>query len=591
MKRLLLSWAFIRQSDQIDLINILVIITIWSIMIILVNPIGDFPLNDDWAYGRTVKSVVETGDFQLTGWTATNLFSQVIWGTLFTLPFGFSFTALRFSTLTLGLIGVLATYGLLKETNVNQPISLLGALLVAINPIYFGLSNTFMNDVPFFGFATLSFYFFLRGLKKASTFAIVAGMLIACVAILTRQSGLALPMAFGCAYLTKKGINLPNSIKGSLPTLLGLGVQISYQQWLHLTMRLPDKYGNQIETLLHEVSRGLKPSISNLTTITLFSLIYLGLFILPFLIIPLSHKLKEFSAQKRIVILLALSTFFIVVMKLLVSRYGLMPLHGDILGDFGIGPVILKNSELTKAPLFIWIIITVAGVAGAVLLLQYLLFVLVQLVEDSLKSKRLDKNWLILLIIALTCIYFLPIGLLGLGPFGFYDRYLIFLLPLLMMIVSASLPDISGWKLGYKSLAIALMLMLVYGGFTVAATHDYLSWNRVRWQALHHLMDEDRIEPSQIDGGFEFNGWYLYRDDYDDWKDEPDKSWYWVDRDDYVVSFNSITGYEQMKRYTFSRWLTWGEGNILVLKKISTVGNQGLPQHSNSTADSAVAVQ
>jgi hypothetical protein len=79
-------------------------------------------------------------------------------------------------------------------------------------------------------------------------------------------------------------------------------------------------------------------------------------------------------------------------------------------------------------------------------------------------------------------------------------------------------------------------MMFAYGGFTVAATHDYLSWNRVRWQALHHLMQEDQISLSHIGGGFEFNGWYLYDDDYDDWKYEPDKSWYWVDNDDYVVS-------------------------------------------------------
>ena len=136
-----------------------------------------------------------------------------------------------------------------------------------------------------------------------------------------------------------------------------------------------------------------------------------------------------------------------------------------------------------------------------------------------------------------------------------------------MMIVSVSPINIRHWKVGYGTLTITLIMMFAYGGFTLAATHDYLSWNRVRWQALHHLMQEDQISPSHIDGGFEFNGWYLYDDDYDDWKYEPDKSWYWVDNDDYVVSFNPLTGYEEVKRYTFKRWLPWGQGNILVLRK------------------------
>jgi hypothetical protein len=48
-------------------------------MVILVNPIGDFPLNDDWAYGWTVKTLLETGVFQLSDWTATNILPQALW--------------------------------------------------------------------------------------------------------------------------------------------------------------------------------------------------------------------------------------------------------------------------------------------------------------------------------------------------------------------------------------------------------------------------------------------------------------------------------------------------------------------------------
>ena len=53
-------------------------------------------------------------------------------------------------------------------------------------------------------------------------------------------------------------------------------------------------------------------------------------------------------------------------------------------------------------------------------------------------------------------------------------------------------------------------MVLPSGILTIGATHDYLSWNRVRWQALHNLMQEPQISPNDIDGGFEFNGWYLY---------------------------------------------------------------------------------
>ncbi len=80
------------------------------------------------------------------------LLTHVLWGSLFCIPFGFSFTALRFSTLTLGLIGILGTYFLLREVKSDRYIAFMGAMLLASNPIYVALSNTFMTDVPFTAF-------------------------------------------------------------------------------------------------------------------------------------------------------------------------------------------------------------------------------------------------------------------------------------------------------------------------------------------------------------------------------------------------------------------------------------------------------
>ncbi len=118
-------------------------------MIALANPIGDFPLNDDWVYGLAVKSILEQGEFRMPSPASTDLFPQAYWGALFCLPFGFSFTALRVSTLVLGLVGILATYGIVRQLGAGARFALLAAALVAGNPLYFALANTFMTDVPF----------------------------------------------------------------------------------------------------------------------------------------------------------------------------------------------------------------------------------------------------------------------------------------------------------------------------------------------------------------------------------------------------------------------------------------------------------
>ena len=66
-------------------------LTIWILSAIWVNPIGEFPQNDDWAYAKTVKQLHETGQYELSDWAAPNSLTNVIWGYFFTFVFGFSF--------------------------------------------------------------------------------------------------------------------------------------------------------------------------------------------------------------------------------------------------------------------------------------------------------------------------------------------------------------------------------------------------------------------------------------------------------------------------------------------------------------------
>ena len=85
-----MSWIYFSHPKKADIVNILIIIAIWTVMVIVVNPLGNFPLNDDWVYGLAVKSILEKGDFRLPSPAHANLFFQAFWGALFCLPFGFS---------------------------------------------------------------------------------------------------------------------------------------------------------------------------------------------------------------------------------------------------------------------------------------------------------------------------------------------------------------------------------------------------------------------------------------------------------------------------------------------------------------------
>lgn len=217
---------------------VLLLVGIWVLVALLINPRGEFPLNDDWIYAKTVKTLLAGGGLHFADMYA-NIVAQIFWGALFCLPFGFSFTALRISTLTLGLIGVLALYGVLREAGADRNTALFGALLLAFNPLYMVLSYSFMSDVPFTAVCIVSLYFIMRGFRRNTHFEVAAGLSLACLALLIRQPGLAIFVGFALAYLAKSGWRPRNLFLAGISVMLGGTVQVLWDQWMRYKHILP----------------------------------------------------------------------------------------------------------------------------------------------------------------------------------------------------------------------------------------------------------------------------------------------------------------------------------------------------------------
>ena len=574
-----------KSLDCTDRSNIFLIIGTWVGMTLVVNPVGNFPLNDDWAYGWTVKNFLETGEYQLSDWTATNLLSQVLWGTMFCLPFGFSFTALRISTLTLGLLGVLSTYGLLRETKASASLSLLGAAIVAFNPIYFVSSNSFNSDVPSFTFAIASLYLIARGLRTTSNTAIIFGILMSFVSILNRQSGIAVLLAFGLASIAKKGIRIQVITLAFLPACFGAALQFGYSYWLHYTNKVPALYGFQIKNLLETFSGGASLTIlTYLKNIVIMS-VYLGLFLFPFLLIYFSVWIKSLSFKdKRLCTSLLLLMLGIAAVFVLHGKQ--MPFAGNILESYGVGPQSLDGyysfSSSTQVLVSrLWKLITVVGFLSAGMLLLYFAAALLKIINH--KRDQLEVKWVLILTVSTALLYLVAIA--GLNIQYWFDRYLIFLLPILMMLISELTLGISHKSLN-SIVIISLIGLLASAGFSISATHDYLSWNRVKWQALDTLVQVQRISPQQINGGAEFNGWYFgnkletCNSKYQTQSKPTNPNWgdfdcLWGDEGNshrnylYTVGFATKAGYNIAKQYSFRRWLPWRREQLYVLRKMS----------------------
>src|SRR6478672_13250063 len=148
---------------------------------------ADVPLHDDWTYAWSVEHFLKTRKLQVLDWSIHYPLAQILWGALFCLPFGFSFSALRVSTVVLAWLGSLALYGTLRELGRARSESLIATVVLVTNPVFFVLGFSFMTDVPFVSFASVAFFFITRGLSRKSPSQIYLGCIFAACALFIRQ--------------------------------------------------------------------------------------------------------------------------------------------------------------------------------------------------------------------------------------------------------------------------------------------------------------------------------------------------------------------------------------------------------------------
>jgi hypothetical protein len=238
-----------------------------------------------------------------------------------------------------------------------------------------------------------------------------------------------------------------------------------------------------------------------------------------------------------------------------------MPLARNVLRETGLGPLTLRDTYLLQIPRFgtppswAWTIITwLAALTAAIFAGRWC----AELLAAVRNLNTLSLRYAIVITISIAGLaYFVMIS-----ASGYFDRYLLFYLipaPLFMLCTEPSASNTPNRLANALSAALLVLVML----FATTATREYLSWNRARWSLLQTL-GESAIPPSSIDGGFEFNGMYNYDPHY---QRQPDKSWWWVQDDLYILSFGPLSGYRVQERRQFDRILPGQTGEVLLLKR------------------------
>ena len=382
-------------------------------------------------------------------------------------------------------------------------------------------------------------------------FEILGGLALVGVAILIRQVGLALPFAFALAYILRYGRSIRRLLEAALPISAGLALQIGFEAWLRWSDRLPATYGVQIRILQMQLHQAWAFVLGDGMKILFYTFVYVGFFLFAFLI-------GVYSLSSRRNALLLIATAGSAAITAAMTAWGkLMPLYLNILHEGGLG---CCDDDPSRAPHYFWILITFIGVLGGILLA-------IELWRSVISFLPLRKNGeqRYQLAFALVAIFasFAPLPFLGLGPHGFYDRYLIVFLPWLMLMLVITNRTFANFQSSYITFAVSTIAFLGTAAFSVAATHDYLATSRVRWVALNQLLGQG-VDPERIDGGFEFGGWYLYNVPY---AHHEGACCYWVVKNDYILSYSEQKGYTTMASYHIEHWLPWRRGSVIVQRR------------------------
>lgn len=165
---------------------------IFVVALIVVNPGGNFPLNDDWIYGKTVETLLRTGVYERHPYGMPLGVVQILWGTVFCWVFGFSYTVLRASTLVLAFLCICFMAFCTRVCGASKKSAVFCALLLLANPLFLNLSFTFMTDIPYLTFSLMAVYWYLRGLKHWRPREFFLGSVFGALSFGVRQFGILL---------------------------------------------------------------------------------------------------------------------------------------------------------------------------------------------------------------------------------------------------------------------------------------------------------------------------------------------------------------------------------------------------------------
>lgn len=513
----------------------------------MVNPIGDFPLNDDWQYAYPVKQLIISGQYEMISEIAPNIFLQVWWGYLICEVLGgFSFTYLRWASLILVPFFLYLFFAYLEKNQSSKEAGKL-CLLMGFNPIFFSLAFSFMSEITFLSLMITSLFGYLSYYKSHREWYRWLGFSMAILSIFVRQQGLFIIISFEIASMIYANKHKKNIFRSILMMGIGIGIYLGIEKllkpWLGVASHYIQVDHSSIESLIYNPQE----AIFDFTTRLLMAIFYLGFFTLPFIFRFYLWFQSLFSKYKILLI-------FILTVNLIISLGAyfwlgrIFPYGGNIFFNLGLGPELLYDRyplRLDSISRLNPLIMVIGGylcqLNGSLLLISLIKSIVVPSIPKWGQFHIDSKNLGYLRSNLFLSIFIILIFTAG-SIFSFFDRHLLPIFVAILLLIPFHKMNQAGHNTYW-------LLLIFFIFFSVAATKDYLSWNRVSKEAVEQLVAKG-ISNRLIDGGHARNGWINNREV----------------KHEYLITFRPLNGSIVLEIYPYFSWLYLRKRKIFVLQ-------------------------
>ena len=213
--------------------GLLLIITIYTIVILLMLPLREVGYHMDFGYHHAVRDFLQSGILKNHTAVVPSFILQELWGALFSYLLGFSYKTLHISVIVLFFFGIIAFYKTLRELNVSQTKSVIFTTTLLVFPHLLRFVFTFMTNIPHLSLELISLLFGIWAIKRNSWRDAFCSSAFGMFAFLIRNFGIVMPISLFIVFVIKSYYDRKFYFKHLLAIAIpALFIFSAYYYWL-----------------------------------------------------------------------------------------------------------------------------------------------------------------------------------------------------------------------------------------------------------------------------------------------------------------------------------------------------------------------